>query len=370
MTSLDRFLNPVWHEISKLEDDDQLAVSTIVVTYGASRHSVSTRIIEPFEEVFALAAPSVDLRSKRRSLLDEAFLGLCRCCTRPIADPAGRLQSAIVQALPELWASLALSDAGGCQLTLDGTGYSADVDEARTQVAVKWMSILKVTDAGFIRNLAAQGYVQSWGAATSHLVNGLLIGVGRTAAAAVVSNAKRDMAKMHHRQRAVVMYLASRVAGSARAKGDCKPLAPQDHGTASPERLSAPPVKNVSIDLKYGLGGVRFGGDGWATVTMNTKGSRLGPLVTIAVVGTQSLGAADLAAAEEWNFGKRLPDWRSEEYTRYALAEITFVVQNTDVCKVFGHELEKLCAEYCEIRSIVPSAALLRGFREKYVKLL
>ncbi|MCL5006322.1 MAG: hypothetical protein M1404_07280 [Acidobacteria bacterium] len=169
MWLLDRFSNPLWYKASRLDKKRRRIVATALCSYDFFREQAEKKLVGPavaFLKENPARADGLPAGLNKR-LVDEALLGLLRCCRHLPSDPGRRLPPQSVAALPELWATFVLADMNqSLQITeigaLDQVPYSQDPDEARAQVLARWAEILGVAGPEFADQVNAHGFAEAW----------------------------------------------------------------------------------------------------------------------------------------------------------------------------------------------------------------
>ena len=173
MWLLDRFSNPLWYKISRLDKVRRRTVATALCAYDFLRQQVEKKLVGPLESYLtenrqAADAAGVHLTvALRTELLDEALQALLWSCTCPAFDPGLKLPREVVIHLPEVWGSFVLGDVNhrlnrSTPATLDKTGYSEDPAEAHRQVLERWGKILGIADPEFAARVNAGGFAEAW----------------------------------------------------------------------------------------------------------------------------------------------------------------------------------------------------------------
>lgn len=173
MWVLDRFSNPLWYKLSRLDEPRRRTVATTLCAYDFLCQQVEKKLVGPVESYLSTnpdastvtgRALTVELRTQ---LVDEALMALLWSCTCPAFDPGLKLPREVVIHLPEVWGSFVLGDINhrlnrSGPDTLDKTGYSEDPAEAHTQVLSRWSEILGVTEPEFANHVNANGFAEAW----------------------------------------------------------------------------------------------------------------------------------------------------------------------------------------------------------------
>lgn len=172
MWLLDRFKNPLWYRISRLDKSRRRTVATTLCAYDFLRQQVEKKLVGPLETYLrehrdpSKAAIGLTL-SVRMQLVDEALMAVLWSCTCPAFDPALKLPREVVPHLPEVWGGFVMVEVNhrlnrSTPSTLDQTGYSEDPVEAHQQVLNRWSEILGVTDPEFAARMNAGGFAEAW----------------------------------------------------------------------------------------------------------------------------------------------------------------------------------------------------------------
>lgn len=172
MWLLDRFSNPLWYKISRLDKPRRRTVATTLCAYDFLRQQAEKKLLGPVEtylrEKRDPAQDGIGLTvAVRTQLVDEALMALLSSCTCPAFDPGLKLPREVVVHLPEVWGSFVLADvnhrlARSAPATLDKTGYSEDPAEAHRQALDRWGEILNVSDLEFAGRVNAAGFAEAW----------------------------------------------------------------------------------------------------------------------------------------------------------------------------------------------------------------
>lgn len=221
MGLLDRFSSPIWYRASKLPKDRQYALAVVISGYDFLCNAVREQLIPPLKSVLERGDMLRNAGNKRltpeitQQLVEEALVGLLRCCSVPCADPSGKLSSVFLEALPQVWGTFVLADINhrlgrSAPNVLEQTGYSSDPDEARTQLLVKWMATLGVESPSFVVELNLKGFASAWKLLAGHFVQGTLKGISRTPVEVVLSKARRVAAQIPPHRAALMEYIIER----------------------------------------------------------------------------------------------------------------------------------------------------------------
>ncbi len=172
MWVLDRFSNPLWYKVSRLDKPRRRTVATTLCAYDFLRQQAEKKLLGPVEtylrEKRDPAQTGIGLTvAVRTQLVDEALMALLWSCTCPAFDPGLKLPREVVIHLPEVWGSFILADVNhrlnrSAPATLDKTGYSEDSAEARRQALDRWREILNVSDLEFAERVNAAGFAEAW----------------------------------------------------------------------------------------------------------------------------------------------------------------------------------------------------------------
>lgn len=172
MWLLDRFTNPLWYRISRLDKPRRRTVATTLCAYDFLRQQVEKKLVGPLEPYLrehrdpskAEIGLTLEVRTQ---LVDEALMALLWSCTCPAFDPGLKLPREVVPHLPEVWGGFVLADVNrrlgrSAPATLDQTGYAEDPVEAHRQVLGRWSNILNITDQEFAVRIDAGGFAEAW----------------------------------------------------------------------------------------------------------------------------------------------------------------------------------------------------------------
>src|SRR5579859_6093148 len=115
MGLLNRFSNPLWYKISRLDKPRRRTVATILCAYDFLRHQAEKKLLDPVEtylrEKRDPAQTGIGLTAAvRTQLVDEALMALLWSCTCPAFDPGLKLPREVVVHLPEVWGGFVLAD--------------------------------------------------------------------------------------------------------------------------------------------------------------------------------------------------------------------------------------------------------------------
>ena len=201
MWLLDRFSNPLWRRISRLDKARRRTVATMLCGYDFLRRQVEKKLVGPVETYLAasskaLAAAGGLTSALRSELVDEALLALLRSCTCPAYDPGLKVPRAIVVRLPEIWSGLVLANVNSrrdraAPATLDKTGYSEDPSETHRQVLARWKEILGISELGFEERVNAEGFGEAWDWLTRVFIADTLDGMADVPDRMLFSQARR-----------------------------------------------------------------------------------------------------------------------------------------------------------------------------------
>jgi hypothetical protein len=223
---LDRFSNPLWYKISRLDKPRRRTVATTLCAYDFLRQQVEKKLVGPVEsylsanpDASAVAgrALTVELRTQ---LVDEALMALLWSCTCPAFDPGLKLPREVVVHLPEVWGSFVLGDVNhrlnrSVPDTLDKTGYSEDPGEARAQVVSRWSEILGITDPEFANQVNANGFAEAWDWLAQMFVADTLDGMAAIPDRMLFSQARRVSSTTPVHRAVLVVRFAHQVAKTA-----------------------------------------------------------------------------------------------------------------------------------------------------------
>jgi hypothetical protein len=183
MGLFERFTNPVWHRVSTLDSEHQSFMAFVIIGYDFLREALKDSLLEPLWKSGMVSQGSVN-SDIPESLIDEAAIGLMKSLDIPESDPNGKISYHTLSFLPQIWGCFALADknhrlkCSGPE-SLEGTPYSKDTDEARTQVLVEWSKILHPKQPNFVLEANQQWFHHAWASLSAAYLNGTLRGFGR-----------------------------------------------------------------------------------------------------------------------------------------------------------------------------------------------
>lgn len=230
MWVLDRFSNPLWYKISRLDKTGRRIVATTLCAYDFLRQQVEKKLVGPVESYLSTnpdaskvagRALTVELRTR---LVDEALMALLWSCTCPAFDPGLKLPREVVVHLPEVWGSFVLGDVNhrlnrAVPDTLDKTGYSEDPAEAHMQVLSRWSEILDVIDPEFARLVNANGFAEAWDWLAQMFVADTLDGMAAIPDRMLFSQARRVSSTTPAHRAVLVERFLQQVAGTTHDSG-------------------------------------------------------------------------------------------------------------------------------------------------------
>ena len=225
MWVLDRFSNPLWYKISRLDKPQRRTVATALCAYDFLRQQVEKKLVGPLDSYLSTnpEASSVAGRALtvtlRTQLADEALMALLWSCTCPAFDPGLKLPRGVVVHLPEVWGSFVLGDVSHCLNravpdTLDKTGYSENPAEAHVQVLSRWSEILDVTDPEFASHVNANGFAEAWDWLAQMFVADTLDGMAAIPDRLLFSQARRVSGATPAHRAVLVERFVQQVAGT------------------------------------------------------------------------------------------------------------------------------------------------------------
>ena len=202
MWVLDRFSNPLWYKVSRLDKPRRRTVATALCAYDFLRQQVEKKLIGPVESYLdanpdaSKAAGRMLTDPLRTQLVDEALMALLWSCTCPAFDPGLKLPREVVIHLPEVWGSFVLGDVNHRLQrtgpdTLNKTGYSEDPAEAHTQILGRWSEILAVSDPEFAEKVNSDGFTEAWNWLAQMFVTDTLSGMAAIPDRVLFSQARR-----------------------------------------------------------------------------------------------------------------------------------------------------------------------------------
>ena len=230
MWVLDRFSNPLWYKISRLDKTRRRIVATTLCAYDFLRQQVEKKLVGPVElylstnpdaSKVAGRALTVELRTR---LVDEALMALLWSCTCPAFDPGLKLPREVVVHLPEVWGSFVLGDVNhrlnrAVPDTLDKTGYSENPAEAHVQVLGRWIENLGVTDPEFADHVNANGFAEAWDWLAQMFVADTLDGMAAIPDRMLFSQARRVSSTTPPHRAVLVERFLQQIAGTTHDSG-------------------------------------------------------------------------------------------------------------------------------------------------------
>lgn len=244
MGLFDRFINPVWHDISRLDANGQRIAAFLLTGYGSCRCQINECLVAPLARSNALSGDT------RESLIDEALVGFLKSCKVPQSDHTGTIPDRILQGVAEVWGLFALADCNhrlnrSLPDTLEGSPYSEDPDEARTQVLVKWADILGITRSDFVMNANMGWFLEQWTSMTTSMIAGFLTGFGRVPVKTALKKARSEAVSLPAYQISKARYMIQTVAKASLPA--TLPKAPDLPGASqSTKGTEFDPVKSMS----------------------------------------------------------------------------------------------------------------------------
>ena len=224
MWLLNKFSNPVWYKISRLDKPRRRTVATILCAYDFLHQQAEKKLVGPLETYLRdhrdPAQASIGLTlAVRTKLVDEALMALLWSCTCPAFDPGLKLPREVVVHLPEVWGSFVLADVNhrlkrSTPAALDQTGYSEDPAEAHRQVLDRWKEILTVSDPKFADRVDAAGFAGAWDWLAQMFTADTLDGMAAIPDRMLFRQARRVAGDIPPHRAAVVAQLIDRVAAA------------------------------------------------------------------------------------------------------------------------------------------------------------
>jgi len=224
MGLLNRFSNPLWYKISRLDKPRRRTVATTLCAHDFLRQQAEKKLLDPVEtylrEKRDPAQTGIGLTAAvRTQLVDEALMALLWSCTCPAFDPGLKLPREVVIHLPEVWGGFVLADANhrldrSTPVTLDQTGFSEDPAEAHRQVLHRWKEILNVSDLDFADRVDAAGFAEAWDWLAQMFTADTLDGMAAIPDRMLFPQARRVAGAIPPHRAALVAQLIDRVAAA------------------------------------------------------------------------------------------------------------------------------------------------------------
>ncbi len=256
MGFFEKFTNPLWHFASTLDKERRRIAATVINGYEVCRITVKESLVTPLERnVLTTLKRTIDPDARER-LIDEALIALLKSGRRPESDPSRKFHDGFVANLAEVWGAFALADRNNrlrCSepSTLEGTHYSKDRDEARTQLLVQWCEILRLPSPNFVSDMNKHGFYKEWDDLSVALVSGLLTGASRAADEVLFAKAKSTAGNIPAHRIAVTRQMIETIA-KAPLGAIHKPTQPQSNAEAVRSPVAnRHPISAISSDEKH-----------------------------------------------------------------------------------------------------------------------
>ena len=227
MWVLDRFTNPLWYKVSRLDKSRRRTVATALCAYDFLRQQVEKKLVGPVEsylrETRDPSKAGIGLTTGvRTQLVDEALMALLWSCTCPAFDPGLKLSRVVVVHLPEVWGSFVLADVNhrlnrSSPDALDKTGYSEDPAEAHAQVLSRWSEVLGLADPEFASRVNAAGFAEAWDWLAQMFVADTLDGMAAIPDRLLFSQARRLAYAIPPQRAMLIESLIEQIAASAQS---------------------------------------------------------------------------------------------------------------------------------------------------------
>jgi hypothetical protein len=355
----ERFTNPVWHFVSTLDKDRQIIAALIITPYRFCRTTVNETLVSPLE-TRGLISPQHTLKPGiRERLIDEALIGLLKSCSTQNDDLRGICPDWLLPHLPEVWGMFALEDrnyrlkCAGPQ-TLEGTFYSSDRDEARTQVLVKWAEILEISEPDFVSEANKGGFYEEWNNISIAFLGGLLKGVARIPNDILLRKARSEAENIPNYRIDTTRYTLERIA---------KMLLTPDLMWVEPKHPAPQPVHDTrgsSTQVAVGnpnsrLHGVKRYPDGRTDILLSPDGDAVDFIRSMIVFMRPHLRPQYVKVVERW----------VSDVTGRAIVEGHWTQEHEDTL-VRGYE--RFCWEGdAESEAALPALSTIKSaFRKKY----
>ena len=241
MALFEKFTNPIWHFAATLDKERQRIAATVISGYEVCRISIKDNLVSPLERNVLTPRRLTLVPDIRERLIDEALIAVLKSCRIPDGDPGIKFPSGFIANLSAVWGVFALADRNNrlrCSepSTLEGTHYSKDTDEARTQLLVQWCEILRLPMPNFAADMNRHGFYKEWNDLSVALISGLLVGASRAADEVLLARAKSTAGNIPTHRIAVTRQMIEAIA-KAPLESIHKPAQPRPHVAAPVDRI-------------------------------------------------------------------------------------------------------------------------------------
>jgi hypothetical protein len=299
----EKFTNPIWHFAATLDKERQRIAATVISGYEVCRISIKDNLVSPLERDVLTPRRLTVVPETRERLIDEALVAILKSCRIPDGDPGIKFPSGFVSNLSAVWGVFALADRNNrlrCSepSTLEGTHYSKDTDEARTQLVVQWCEILRLPMPNFAADMNRHGFYKEWDDLSVALISGLLIGASRAADEVLLARAKSTAGNIPTHRMAVTRQMIETIA-KAPLEAMRKPVQPRPNAADPRGRIEnvhrAPNIPTYEKQYE-----VRPQPDGKSTVVLGDGAGPLDFIRAMIEVMRPLLRGKDAEVCQEW----------------------------------------------------------------------
>jgi hypothetical protein len=299
----EKFTNPIWHFAATLDKERQRIAATVISGYEVCRISIKDSLVSPLERNVLTPRRLTLVPDIRERLTDEALIAVLKSCRIPDGDPGITFPSGFIANLSAVWGVFALADRNNrlrCSepSTLEGTHYSKDRDEARTQLLVQWCEILRLPSPNFATDMNKQGFYKEWDDLSAGLISGLLTGASRAADEVLLVKAKSTASSIPTHRMAVTRQMIETIAKAPlevlRKPAQPRPNAAAPRGRGENKHLAP----DISTDKKNYE--VRPSPDGRSDIVLTESAGALDFIRAMIEVMRPYLRGKDAEVCQEW----------------------------------------------------------------------
>ena len=231
-------------------------------------------------------------------LTKETMIGILRSCRPPKSDLSKRQILISPNKLIEILGIFSLADLNYIlrrtrPSVLSDTKYSTRPEEAKMQVLIRWMEVLSIKNAEFIRQVNSHGFSKNWDEIAESIFGGLLKGIGRTEKKVLIERGKKIAATIPHHRKPVIEYFI--------------------------KKLSKVRANYISNAKGQPAGSVSRQKDGRFSISVDENADFTSVLMSSFVVFAEDLSVEQKLVFSKW---ARLPtnEWSSTHREQFALA--------------------------------------------------